>query len=310
MVKVAIIVGPTAVGKTELACDIAHVLDAEILSADSRQIYRWMDIGTAKPDPEQLEEVRHHMIDVVDPDERFTAADFGRGAYALLERSDHQDQPYLVVGGSGLYIRALVEGLFKAPPVDPAIRAHVLRLYDRGGSEALHRELMKVDPVAAQRIHPNDRQRLTRALEVYRQTGTPISVLQESHRKGRQVVPLYIGLIRARTEMYQRIDCRVERMVEQGFIDEVSSLLERGYSPELNSFRAVGYREMSSYVAGNCTLGEAIGLTQRNTRRYAKRQLTWFRNVPGIEWVELDDGNRQAIERYLVQRIRKFVRDG
>jgi tRNA dimethylallyltransferase len=294
--RLPVLLGPTAVGKTELAIRVASRLDAEIVSADSRQVYRLLDIGTAKPTREELDTVTHHMIDVVDPDQPFGAGQYGRAAIEVIEKLWSGGRIAIVVGGSGLYLRALLEGLFSAPPVDATLRKEIIDLAREKGTVFLHERLKIVDPEAARRIHPNDLQRISRAIEVYEQTGTPISLLQKSAGGG-PFEPLYIGLWRGRAELNGRIERRVERMVELGFAEEVEGLLNLGYQPSLNSFRAVGYREMVEYVLKRRTLGESIARTAKNTRALARRQLTWFKQLKDVEWVDLSEyGEKEALK--------------
>lgn len=306
MVKLPIIVGPTAVGKTQIACEVAASLGAEIVSADSRQVYKLMDIGTAKPSPELREGIPHWLLDLVYPDEDYSAANYARDATKVIDRLVAEENVPLVVGGSGLYIRALVDGFFEAPKVDKEIRKRLQA--ENHGVSLLHKRLKKVDPEAAGRIHSEDLQRIVRALEVYEQTGVPISQLQKSEGPRRLFHPLYIGLQRERKTLYRRIEERVNEMIEGGFVDEVQSLLKRGYSPELNSFSAVGYREMADYVKGNVDLKEAVRLTVRNTKRYAKRQLTWFTGMEGIHWMEVaEERGFDDLVKKIVMTIEEFL---
>lgn len=304
--RLPVIIGPTAVGKTRLAIQIASKVDAEIVSADSRQVYRLMDIGTAKPPREQLEAVRHYMINVVDPDEHFGAGQYGSGARDAVDTITSRGKIPLVVGGSGLYLRALVVGLFPAPPVNRSLRKRILDVAKERGTRFLYERLKEVDAKAAERIHPNDLQRISRALEVYEQTRTPISRLQKDTEVG-DLQPLYIGLARGRRQLYDRIEKRVETMVQLGFVEEVARLLEMGYSPSLNSFRAVGYREMAAHLSGEMALDEAIVRTKRNTKALARRQLTWFRSLGGVKWVELstrDEARAVDLISALIQESR------
>jgi tRNA dimethylallyltransferase len=307
--KLPVLLGPTAVGKTELAVKLASLVDGEIVSADSRQVYRLMDIGTAKPTRKDLRAVPHHMIDIADPDMHFGAGQYGTLALSVLDQLRSRGKMPLVVGGSGLYIRALVEGLFPAPTVDESLRREILRQARRSGTESLHRRLGEVDPESAKKIHPNDLQRISRALEVYEQTGTPISRLQDG-AGSTNLEPLYIGLNRNRKELFHRIESRLRGMVRAGFVEEVSSLLARGYSPELNSFRAVGYREMADHIAGKITLGEAVFGTSKRTKGFARRQLTWFRSLKGVSWVDLSDLSETDALNRVAALIHKQIDEG
>ena len=284
------ILGPTAVGKTEIAIAIAEKLDAEIVSADSRQIYRYMDIGTAKPTPSEQSRVRHHLIDCVAPDERFSAADYQRAADMAIQDIQSRGKQAMLVGGAGLYFRAVVDGLFDGPDADPEFRARLRAKAQEFGSNVLHSRLSQVDPESASRIHPNDLIRIIRALEVYEKTGKTISELQKEWTRAR---PRYsfiaFGINRERQELYQRIEVRVDKMLAAGLLEEVKSLIARGYDKNLPSMQGFGYKELIDYLDGKCDWDTAVNLLKRNTRRFAKRQLTWFRNDPRIEWINLSE---------------------
>lgn len=284
-----IIVGPTGVGKTRVGIEVARMIGAEIVSADSRQIYKYMDIGTAKPSLEQRRIVPHWMIDLVEPDVDYSAARYSQEATEVIKNLLTSDKKVLVVGGSGLYIGALVEGFFPSPPADWDLRQRLIEEAQNLGSEALHYRLTRVDPEAAQRIHPNDLKRLVRALEIYELTGVSISKHQAKHKPKGNFSPLYIGLKRRREELRRRIEARVDWMIEKGLIEEVKSILKMGYSPTLNSLNTVGYKEIIAYLGGKFSLDEAVNLIKKNTKAYAKRQLTWFKRISGIEWVDLSE---------------------
>ncbi len=307
MIKLPIIVGPTCSGKTRLACEVCSLVQAEVVSADSRQVYKLMDIGTAKPSRELRTAAPHHLIDVVYPDEDYSAADYARDAQMAIDDLLARKKIPLLVGGSGLYIGALVDRFFEAPKADRQARQRLLEEADVLGPSVLHQRLQEVDPEAASRIHPKDLQRVVRALEVYQQTGVAISRLQLRTPGGR-FSPLYLGLLRERTALYRRIEERLDKMMEEGFVGEVESLLEAGYSPQLNSFSAVGYREIADHLAGKTELKAAVRLIERNTRRYAKRQLTWFQGVEGIRWIELPgEKDVRDLARHVAAAIRDFL---
>lgn len=284
------IVGPTAVGKTEIAIQLAHQLDAEIVSLDSRQIYREMDIGTAKPTADQRGAVPHHLIDCVDVDQPFSVAEYQRLADAVITQIRERGKQIMAVGGAGLYFRGLIDGLFDGPGADAGIRAKLQWEADELGNFALHERLRRCDPEAADRVHPNNLVRVIRALEVYELTGKPISVLQQQWKMDE---PRYsfraFGLDMPREELYRRIEDRVDLMVEAGLVEEVKGLLERGYPRNCVAMRSFGYKELIDYLDGVRTLDEAIALLKQNTRRFAKRQLTWFRNDPRIEWIDISE---------------------
>ena len=281
------IVGPTAVGKTEIAIQLAQHLDAEIVSLDSRQIYRGMDIGTAKPTLDQRGAVPHHLIDCVNVDQPFSVAEYQRLADTAIKEIRERGKRTMAVGGAGLYFRGIIDGLFDGPGADAEIRAKLQREADEHGNVALHERLRRCDPEAADRVHPNNVVRVIRALEVYELTGKPISVLQGQWKTNEPRYPFRaFGLNMPREVLYQRIEERVDRMVEAGLIEEVKGLLDQGYPRNCVAMQSFGYKELIDYLDRNRTLHEAITLLKQNTRRFAKRQLTWFRNDPRIEWLD------------------------
>ena len=282
------IVGPTAVGKTEIAIQLAQHLDAEIVSLDSRQIYREMDIGTAKPTPDQRGAVPHHLIDCVDVDQPFSVADYQRLAETAIEEIRERGKRAVAVGGAGLYFRSLIDGLFDGPGADPEIRAKLQREADEHGNVALHERLRQYDPETANRVHPNNRVKVIRALEVYELTGKPISALQGQWKRNKPRYPFRaFGLNMPREVLYRRIEDRVDQMVEAGLIEEVKGLLDQGYPRHCIAMQSFGYKELIEYLDGTRTLDEAIALLKQNTRRFAKRQLTWFCNDSRIEWMDI-----------------------
>lgn len=281
------IVGPTAVGKTEIAIQLAQQLDAEIVSLDSRQIYRKMDIGTAKPTPDQRRAIPHHLIDCVDVDQPFSVAEYQRLADVTIAEIGERGKQPIAVGGAGLYFRGIIDGLFDGPGADAEIRAKLQREADEHGNVALHERLRQCDPEAADRVHPNNLVRVIRALEVYELTGKPISALQQQWRMEESRYPFRaFGLDMPREVLYRRIEDRVDLMVTAGLIEEVKGLLDRGYPRNCVAMQSFGYKELIDYLDGVRTLDEAIALLKQNTRRFAKRQLTWFRNDPRIEWLD------------------------
>jgi tRNA dimethylallyltransferase len=288
--KIVIIVGPTASGKSDLALRLAERLDGEIVNADSMQLYRGLDIGTAKPSQELRHRVPHHLIDIADPDQEFSASDFRREAAKAIADIAGRGKRAFIVGGTGLYIRALLQGLVDSPSGAGEVRMELEEEARQHGNEALLGELAKVDPVTAERLHPNDLLRIVRALEVYRMTGNPISQQRSSHGfSGDYYWPLKLGLMVERGELYERIDRRVERMMCDGLVEEVRTLLGRGFSPQMKALRSIGYRQICAYLSGEYSLSEGVRLMQRDTRRYAKRQMTWFGNDKEIKWVEYSD---------------------
>ena len=285
---VIVLAGPTAVGKSSIAVELASDLSTEIISADSRQIYRSMDIGTAKPDLLDRKRVAHHLIDVVDPDETFSAGRFKTMADAVITRLHRQDRIPVIVGGTGLYIKILVYGLWQGPQAEWGLREQLREKEDLHGSGYLHGMLQSIDPESAARIQPQDVNKLIRAIEVFRQTGQPISTFHQEHFfKERPYQTVIIGLRRSREDLYSRIDRRADEMMSQGLLKEVKDLLKNGYTKDLPSMKGLGYRQMVGYLMGKYDLNEAIRCLKRDTRRYAKRQFTWFNRDPAIQWIDL-----------------------
>ena len=289
-------------GKTSIAINVAGIFNGEIISADSMQIYRYMDIGTAKPTTDEQSCVAHHMIDIIDPDEHFDARQFAEIAYEKIIRLYASGVIPFVVGGTGLYIKALVHGLFKAGPLDIQVRERLqeqARLY---GANFLHQKLRRYDPDTAERIHPNDAYRIIRALEVRELTGKTITAFQQKHGfKDHRFKVLKIGLHIDRGVLYDRINHRADTMIDSGFLNEVKGLLEMGYSDDLKSMQAIGYRHLIDFIKGKCSWDETMRTLKRDTRRYAKRQLTWFKADPEIVWRE--PGQLREIR----QLIKKFL---
>ena len=288
--RLPVLVGPTASGKTALAVALAgQIPRLVVISADSRQIYRFMDIGTAKPTPEEQRRAPHEFIDIRNPDETYSAGTFAREArQAIAEHTKSGDFP-LVVGGSGLYIRALVDGLFEGEISDPAVRQRLREEARAVGLDNLYRRLQAKDPESARKIHPNDEQRILRALELIELTGEPRSVFLKRKKEASPYEPVFVGLTLKREALYRRIEARVDRMIKMGLVEEVEHLQRLGYGPELQALQTVGYKEIYSFLEGEISLDEAIALTKRNTRRLAKRQLTWFRADKRIRWIEIDE---------------------
>ena len=285
------IVGPTASGKSQVAIDIASQINAEIISADSMQIYRYMDIGTGKPSPEDRGRIPHHLIDIIFPDETFSAANYKERARRVVDVLQKGGKNILIVGGTGLYIKALLRGLFPSPEVDQSLRQELREKANRLGSSFLWHELKEFDPASASRLHPNDKFRIIRALEVYRQTGIPLSHWQKKHAfEDCPYEVLKIGLMREREDIYRRIENRVDHMIRRGFGEEVRSLLNMGYGRHLKSMQGLGYKQMVKYLCGERGFEEAIHLIKQETKAYAKRQLTWFRSDPEVRWVHYPEG--------------------
>ncbi len=300
--KLIIILGPTAVGKSELAFELALALNGEIVNADSQQVYRYMDIGTGKPSPAEQKRIRHHLIDIINPDEEFNAALFRQLAGAAVADIEARGKRAIVCGGTGLYLKALTRGLFAGPAQDVAMRAKLNAEADARGLPVLYRRLEAVDAQAWSRIHPNDRQRIVRALEIFELTGRPISEWQKEHAFGESTFDsIKIGLRRERAELYDRINQRCDRMVAAGLKQEVEALLEKGYGFDLKPLQAIGYRHIGLLTRGEASAGEALELMKRDTRRLAKQQLTWFRSDHEIQWFHPDDSKpvQLAVEGFL-----------
>ncbi|UCF94178.1 MAG: tRNA (adenosine(37)-N6)-dimethylallyltransferase MiaA [Desulfobacterales bacterium] len=285
--ELVVVCGPTGIGKTAAAIAIAQAFRGEIISADSMQIYKYMDIGTAKPTPEQQAAVPHHLIDIVEPSEDFSAAQYARLAGEKVTALHRQGVLPVVVGGTGLYIKALVQGLFRSAPIEPHIRQRLQEEAAAGGSASLYERLRRHDPETARRLHPNDTFRILRALEVFEATGRRISAYQQAHRfADENYHALKIGLQMERAALFARINHRVETMIGAGLVDEVRGLLDRGYAPELKAMQSIGYRHIVKHIRGQADWEETRRTLKRDTRRYAKRQLTWFGADPAINWKE------------------------
>ncbi len=290
MFNIVLLSGPTAVGKSAVALELARECQAEIVNGDSLQVYRYLNIGTAKPDIEERNLVPHHLFDILDPDQPFNATDFQVQADTVIADIHSRGYLPLVVGGTGLYLKALLFGLCQLPEIDAGVRVDLKGRLEREGSEALHAELVRYDAPMAARLAPRDRTRILRALETVLTTGKSLAYFQGQHRF---LTPryrfLHVFLDLEREQLYQRINRRVEVMLEMGFVDEVKGLLEKGFAPELKPLKSIGYRQMIDYLAGRLSLDRAIVATKQATRRYAKRQLTWFRNDKYASGVEVSE---------------------
>jgi len=286
-----LILGPTAVGKSSLAMGLAEHFELEIVNADALQVYRGLDIGTAKPDAEDRQRVPHHLIDILDPSEPFSAGEFKRRAEPVLEAIHSRGHVPVVVGGSGFYLRTLTRGLSPIPEVPDAVRRQVTELCDEEGFEAVRRRLKELDPETAQRVKAEDTQRTLRALEVVLGTGRGLAEWwrREPPEAGPSVA-LKLGLTLSRALLYDRIARRVDEMVAAGWVEEVSRLLEGGGRPEWPAFQAIGYRQVVRHIRGEWSLEEALEDAARETRRFAKRQLTWFRKETDVVWIDGEPG--------------------
>jgi tRNA dimethylallyltransferase len=302
---ILIIAGPTAVGKTDASLLLAQEWGAEIVSADSMQVYRGMDIGTAKPTPEQRRSVYHHLIDVADPTQPYSVGDYYRDARTAISAIIASGGTPIVVGGTGLYIRALMKGLFHGPPADLEFRERLLVQEMQGGEGSLYAELVRIDPEAAIKIHPNDLRRTVRALEVHHLKERKMSECQQEHGFQDRPFPFrLLFLVRSRSELYPRIENRVDRMLVEGLEEEVKGLMLRGLGRELVSMQALGYSHFIDYFNGRTGYDETVLLLKRDTKRFAKRQFTWFRREPEARWVDVTG---LADPRDIAARIKKDI---
>lgn len=304
--RVVVVTGPTGAGKTPLAIELALELGGEVVNADSMQVYRYLDIGTAKPSLVERARVPHHLFDVVTPDVEYNAGRFAREARKVAREIAGRGRLVFLVGGSGLYIRAFLEGLVAAGGADPELRERWLRedatARAAGDPTRLHRCLAERDPETASRIHPNDLRRLVRALELCERTGLPASALRGGHAfADRPFRALHLVLDPGPKALAERIDVRCRRMIEGGLLQEVRRLGDRGYGPELRALQAIGYRHLAPVVEGADTLANALAAMQRDTRRFARRQRTWLRRVPDALWLHPDDGAalRRSVRTWL-----------
>ncbi len=306
-----VLVGPTAIGKTDLSLTLARRYDCEIVSVDSMQVYKHMDIGTAKASMSERSEIPHHLIDIIEPDENYDAARFAiDGLHAIRDIHSRGKIP-LLTGGTGLYLRALFEGIFPGVPVDEATRRMLKDRLLNEGSSKLHEELSLCDCISAKRINMNDSQRLLRALEVFHVSGIPWSEHIASHKKQSQGVifhkTLQLGLTTNREKLYQRINNRCDLMLDNGLEDEVRKLLAMGYDRNLKAFGSIGYRHIINYIEGSWSKPEAARLLARDTRRYAKRQYTWFAKLENLRWFDVDDKPKilQTVENWFAEQVQK-----
>jgi len=300
MNKVLILLGPTGVGKTGVSILLAKALNTEIISADSMQIYRHMDIGTAKPSKEERATVRHHMIDIVNPSEAYSTGKYIEAVVPIIEGLHKTERIPVVVGGTGLYIKAMTKGIFSGPPADWTLREYLLSM-EKEENGSLYNYLKELDPEAAEKITPNDTRRIIRALEVCLKSKEPVSEMQKELTRPLPYQFIKIGLSRERKELYNMIEKRVDKMIIDGLVNEVKKAIEMTGNSEipLPSMQAIGYKEVAMYLQGQITLDEAIRLVKRGTKRYAKRQFTWFRKEEGIHWFDITgiDDSREAFMR-------------
>lgn len=298
MVKGLVIAGPTGVGKTDLSIKLAKLLNADIISADSAQIYKGMDIGTAKITAEEMQGVKHYMLDVVEPIKKYSVGDYQTAVDNILNEKERENKNIILTGGTGLYIGSITEGLSDLPAGDPILREELLKL----DSEELYKKLMELDPQAAEDIHINNRRRVERALEVCMLTGDKFSVLSKKNIKNNNYNFLKVALERDREYLYERINLRVDIMLEKGLEQEVRALYEK-YGENLRKINIIGYTELIEYFNGQVSYEEAVENIKRNSRRYAKRQFTWFKNDPTYVWFDLDKLSEEEIINSIIKEL-------
>jgi len=287
--KVIVIVGPTCSGKSQVALNLAERLNTEIISADSRQIYKYLSIGTAKPTENELSKIKHHFIDALSPDEDYNVSKYEEEALNIIARLSSENKIPIVAGGSGLYVKAIIDGIINEVSVDEEYRQQLKEKREIYGNEFLYNELKRVDPVSASKMLPQNWKRVMRALEVYHLTGKPIWEFHQSHKREVDYQFCQFGLMWEREILYSRIEKRVDSMIENGLIEEVRNILSMGFPKSLNSLNTVGYKEIISFLENEITLDKAIQLIKRNTRRFAKRQMTWFRKDKRIKWIQISN---------------------
>ena len=306
---VIVMVGPTAVGKSRVAVEVAKAFETEVLTADSRQVYRGMDVGTDKPAPGERQGVPHRLIDLVNPDESFNAGLYRRKALVEIERLYRDHRLPLVVGGTGLYVRTLLTGLCDAPQADPIVRAALRQEAKDQGHDRLYAKLVDVDPVAAARLHPRDESKVIRALEVYQLSGRRMSDFQQKHGFAeRPFSALIIGLNRDREALYRRIEERIDWQLAHGLIEETKQLLAQGYQCDSAAMKGLGYRQVAEHLAGEYDVAEMVRRFKRDTRHFSKRQMTWFRKEPGIQWLTIEESESvQHTATLVIGQVDRFL---
>lgn len=306
---VVVILGPTAVGKSRVAVEVAKAFETEVLTADSRQVYRGMDIGTDKPAQQERQEVPHRLIDLVNPDEPFNAGLYRGQAVDEMDRLYRDHRLPLVVGGTGLYVRTLLKGLCDAPPADPILRTALRQEAKEQGLDRLYARLISVDPVAAARLHPRDESKVIRALEVYQLSGRRMSEFQQEHAfTERPFRSLIIGLNRDRDVLYRRIEERIDWQLAHGLIEETTHLLSLGYRRDSSAMKGLGYRQVAEHLAGEYDAAEMVRRFKRDTRHFSKRQMTWFRKEQGVQWLEIEQADSVSHTAELViGQIERFL---
>ncbi len=298
-----VILGPTCTGKTEIALDIAYKT-GEIISVDSMQVYKYMDIGTAKPSKEELVKIKHHLIDIITPDRQFTAGEFNRSAQKLIPSINDSNMLPFLVGGTGLYFVSLIRGMVEMPKVDKDIKEYLLKKHEKIGQERAYKILKRVDYEYSQKIHNNDKQRTLRALEVILNTGKKFSGFLNKENVRPDFKYIIVGLKIDRSELYSRINNRIDAMIKKGLADEVKSLLEMGYNKHNPGLKAIGYKEFIEYFENKATFDKAVYNIKKNSRHYAKRQLTWFNKMDNINWFDCND--KKKIKDFINKEIEQL----
>ena len=306
LARIVAVIGPTASGKTEVGLKLAREIDGEIISVDSMQVYRWMDIGTAKPSVQMQAEVPHHLIDILNPDDSYNTGQFVEDADQVITKLQQDNKRSILLGGTNLYIKALVHGIIIVPEISPEIKQGIQSQLRDKGLPYCYQQLQQLDPLGAQKLHPNDVSRISRALEVVTETGHSILEYQQHHGFNQERYKvLFIGTRWPRDVLYQRINQRVLLMIEEGLIDEAESLLWRGYSSDLPSMKSIGYKQAYAYLDNQINHAEMVSDIQQKSRHYAKKQLTWYRNNPDVHWLQ---GN--VIDEPALAKVKRFLDGG
>lgn len=303
MKDIIVVAGPTAVGKTEYAIEIAKAVGGEIVSCDSMQLYKYMDIGSAKPTKEELAQVQHYLVDEIDPRDNFSVVEYQKRAKEAIASIHAKGKPAIISGGTGLYLNSLLYEMdFGAPPADEGFRKKLEQMAEEEGPEALHRLLAEKDPAAAERIHPNNVKKVVRAIEAVENSGVGIKPFDAVDNKNKDYRAFLIGLTRDREQLYERINLRVDLLMEAGLLEEVQGLFDMGLTDDNISMKGIGYKELIQHIRGDYTLEEAVDKIKQNTRHYAKRQLTWFRRYEEMQWFDLSgyDSKQEALEDMLL----------
>ncbi len=302
--RVIVLAGPTCSGKTYVSLELSRQIKSEIISADSRQIYKFLNICTAKPTADELKKTKHHLVDCLTPEIEYNSSKFEMDSLKIIEEIHQAGKLPIVAGGAGLYIKALVDGIFNSVDTDENLRTDYLEKRKTMGDEFLYEELKKVDPESASKMLPQNWKRVIRALEIFHLTGEPIWKLQENYKRDIDYVFIQFGLNWNRELLYKRIESRVDSMIEQGLVEETKNILSMGYPKELNSLNTVGYKEIIAHLEGEITLERAVELIKRNTRRFAKRQMTWFRKDKRILWIDINsEEDLDAVPKKIIGEI-------